>query len=210
MKIFDSFGNNPVNVKKVSPNTIIVGRIYIQNQPMNGNPVTAAEIWWGEVNQTILANPDVDYWEGYNEVVGGGSDENTYDQMVWYSQMEVARMQIMQQYNVKACIGNFATGCPDVNNATIIEAFFPAIKAAKDQYDGILGLHEYSAAWLWTWFNTTTGLGWLTGRYRRLYETYLIPNDLVIPLVMTEMGIDGEVGSNVTPYMGGWQEFCLF
>ena len=27
---------------------------------------------------------------------------------------------------------------------------------------------------------------------------------------MTEMGIDGEVGSNVTPYMGGWQEFCNY
>ena len=46
---------------------------------------------------------------------------------------------------VKACIGNFATGCPDVTNATIIEAFYPAIKAAKEQYNGILGLHEYSA-----------------------------------------------------------------
>ena len=50
--------------------------------------------------------------------------------------------------------------------------------------------------------------GWLTGRYRRLYQDYLIPNDLVIPLIMTEMGIDGEVGSNVTPYQGGWQDFC--
>ena len=65
---------------------------------MNGDPVTAAQIWWSQVNTTILANPDVDYWEGYNEVVGGGNDENTYNQMVWYSQMEVARMEIMAQY----------------------------------------------------------------------------------------------------------------
>ena len=211
LKIFDNFGDFPLQVKQISPETIIIGRIYISDQPMDGNATVRAQQWWAQVNDTILANPSVDYWEGYNEVVGGGDTEDIYQQMVWYSEMEISRMQIMAQHGVKAVIGNFATGCPDVTNATMIEAFLPAIKAAKDEYSGILGLHEYSAPWLWTWFNGTTqnGTGWLTGRYRKLYNEFLIPNDIVIPLVLTEMGIDGQVGSNTTPNIGGWQD-CMF
>ena len=108
------------------------------------------------------------------------------------------------------CVGNFATGCPDVTNATMINAFLPAIRAAKEQYDAILGLHEYSAPWMWTCFNGTVanGTGWLTGRYRKLYNQFLIPNDISIPLVLTELGIDGQVGCNYTPYAGGWTD-CM-
>ena len=210
LKIYDNFGDFPAQVKQVSPDTIIIGRIYIADQPMDGNATQRAQQWWSQVNSTILSNPSVDYWEGYNEVVGGGSTEDIYQQMVWYSEMEISRMQIMGQHGVKAVIGNFATGCPDVTNSTMIQAFLPAIKAAKQQYNGILGLHEYSAPWLWTWFNGTikNGSGWLTGRYRKLYNEFLIPNDIAIPLVLTEMGIDGQVGSNTTPYAGGWQQ-CM-
>ena len=85
---------------------------------------------------SFLANPDVDYWEGYNE-----PSVSTYDQISWMSQMEVARLKILNANGLKGCIGNFAVGTPDVTNATMVKAFYPAIQTAL-QYDGILGLHE--------------------------------------------------------------------
>ena len=105
LKIFDNFGSFPAQVKEISPDTIIIGRIYISNQPMDGNATERAQQWWEQVNETILTNPSVDYWEGYNEVVGGGDTEDIYQQMIWYSNMEIARMQIMAQHGVKAVIG---------------------------------------------------------------------------------------------------------
>eukprot|EP01084_Bolivina_argentea_P231365 390207_1 len=207
LKIFDSFGENPKMVKSISPETIIIGRIYISNQPMDGDPCQRAQEWWSQVNNTILTNPDVDYWEGYNEVVGGGNDENTLNQMKWYTQMEICRMQIMSNYSVKACIGNFATGCPQVENQTIINAWLPAMKSGLE-YDAILGLHEYSAPFVETCYNSSEGFGWLTGRYRLLYNNYFIPNNLVLKLSITEAGIDGQVGCNYSPIIGGWQDFC--
>ena len=57
--------------------------------------------------------------------------------------MEVERIKILHENNRKACIGNFAVGNPDLKE-DIISAFYPAIDAALE-YNGILGLHEYSA-----------------------------------------------------------------
>ena len=96
-------------VKKVSPNTIIVGRIYIADQPTfvrqenpkffrlvflwfefsDGDPALRAQAWWDQVKKTIKANPDVDYWESYNE------PPNTLEGIKWFAQFEVARMRLM-------------------------------------------------------------------------------------------------------------------
>jgi hypothetical protein len=51
-------------------------------------------------------------------------------------------VKVLAQHGLKAVIGSFSTGMPDVTNASIIQAFFPAIDAAM-QHGGILGLHEY-------------------------------------------------------------------
>lgn len=112
--------------------------------------------------------------------------------MQWIVDFEIARIKILASNGLKACIGNFAVGTPDVTNPSIIEALYPAISAAI-QNGGILGLHEYAAPWLNATFsgNPQSGEGWLTGRYRMLYNNYLIPNNLTIPLVITELGIDG-------------------
>lgn len=109
---------------------------------MDGDPTTAAQNWWNANSKTILQYPDVDYWEGYNEPPVG-----ELSQMQWYSSFDSARVSIMQQNGVKASIGNFATGTPDVTNATIIQAYYPAIDAAMSA-GGILGLHEYSAPYM--------------------------------------------------------------
>ncbi len=44
---------------------LIIGRIYLSSQPMDGDPTQRAMEWWWLNNATILANPGFDYWEGY-------------------------------------------------------------------------------------------------------------------------------------------------
>ena len=67
-----------------------------------------------------------------------------------------------------------------------------------------------SAPWMTDWFDNSTQTGWLTGRYRKLYQQYLIPDKLgSIGLVLTELGIDGGCPSNTCTSCGpnGWQDF---
>jgi hypothetical protein len=49
--------------------------------------------------------------------------------------------------------------------------------------------------------------GWLTLRYRKVYRGYLEPNNLVLPLVITELGIDGFVTPRPGPPGMGWMDF---
>jgi hypothetical protein len=185
VKILDSF-EYADNVKAASPGTRIVGRIYLPDQPMDGDPVARAGEWWDDCRNEILQHPDVDYWEGYNEPPG----LNNAQAMAWYSTFEETRVNILAQNNRKACIGNFGTGgiaLPE-QDPSVWDAFAPAIDAAM-QHGGILGLHEYGCPMGCT-FDTATGEGLLCGRYRKLYRDYLIPSGRVIPLVITESGVD--------------------
>ena len=104
LKILDSFGSDVVQAKQDNPNMLIIGRIYLDSQPMSGDPTQAAYNWWYSNNATILANPDIDYWEGYNEPLG----PDDLSAMQWYNQFEIARIEILAANGIKACIGNFA------------------------------------------------------------------------------------------------------
>lgn len=206
VKINNAFGDNPRLIKELSPNTIIIGRFVTDHQPMDGDPKQRAREWWERHKDTILSQPHVDYWEGYNEPIGGGID---VDGMRWYAEFEAERVRILAQHGKKACIGNFATGCPEVNERNGVkmwELFYPAIDAAL-QHGGVLGLHEYGAPWMNIWFEDDKKEGWLCGRYRKVYNWYLKPTNRVIPLVITECGIDGDVCANNTGISGGWRNF---
>jgi len=50
--------------------------------------------------------------------------------------------------------------------------------------------------------------GWVTLRYRKVYDEILRPAGLVIPLVMTELGVDGYVEPRPgPPDARGWKDF---
>jgi hypothetical protein len=49
--------------------------------------------------------------------------------------------------------------------------------------------------------------GVLTLRYRWWYEDFLKPRGLVIPLVISEAGIDGAIGNRPGPKADGWLHF---
>ncbi len=184
IKALDNFGY-VAEIKALSPRTIVVGRVNDDAQNYVGTPEEAARDYVNAHLDQYLANPAVDYWEGWNE-----PDPNL-DKMPWYTRFEQERVRLLAQYGLRAAIGGFSTGVPELNEFML---FLPAIETAL-QYRGILTLHEYSApdmTYLYgdplPGYPTYPDRGSLTFRYRWYYRDILEPAGLVIPLVISEAG----------------------
>ena len=127
--------------RDIPKKTLVIGRKWMadydaQLQKNTGKtPLEAVEQFMGDQLDTYKDNPYITYWEGHNEPVW-----STEEEMSWYAEFEIERMRLMAEEGLKCVIGNFATGWPDL---ALWPAFLPALEVAK-QYQGILGLHEYS------------------------------------------------------------------
>lgn len=153
--------------------------------------------------------PYIDAWQGFNEPVAGNTDE-----MKRLGEFEAERVRLLAERGIRSVIGNFGTGGPDLE---MWEQFLPAVQAAKE-YNGWLGLHEYGAPTIYQGSTrenqgrypgvATSDTGWLTLRYRKVYNQFLKPANLVIPLVFTELGVDGLIANRPgPPNARGWQDF---
>lgn len=183
VKLFGEY-RQAAEIKQVSPCTFIVART---TQPQNsqrydGAPEDRAQDWFNTYKDTIQAYPRIDCWEGYNEPPAQNAD-----QMRWIGLFEKKRVELLATINAKACIGSFPVGNPSIPDTW--REFYPAFQAAKEK-GGFLALHEYGPPSNMQCYFSGDG-PWLNGRYRKVYNQYLIPDGLVIPLVMTEAGIDG-------------------
>lgn len=194
-------------VKAVSPETVTIGRLSLNGQDYGGEPEAAAQALVAEQLPTLLQHPYVDYWEGWNE-----PDPNL-DRMGWYARFEAERVRQLAQHGLKAAVGGFSTGVPELDE---FELFVPAIEVAKAN-SGILTLHEYAAPDLTFLYGdplpgypTYPDRGPLMFRYRWFYRDILEPRGLVIPLVISEAGIDGMIGNRPGPQGLGWQDFREF
>ena len=203
IKGVDDFGYL-AEVERVSPNTIIVARSVDQNQDYGGNPEEAARRFVQSQLRQYQLNPAVDFWEGWNEPDPG------LGRMAWYARFEQERVREMARHGFRAAIGGFAAGVPEIDEFAL---FIPAIETAI-QYGGILTLHEYSAPVMTFGYGSALpgypyhdDRGALTFRYRWFYEELLIPRGLVIPLVISEAGIDGILGNRPGPAGKGWADF---
>ena len=195
-------------VKNASPETVTVARLLEEPGEgiMEGDPVLKAQEFVARHLEEYQLNPDVDYWEGWNEPVPTSN-------MEWYAAFEAERAHQMAEYGLRVAIGGFATGTPEWDE---FAEFLPAIEAALE-HDGILTLHEYSAPTMD--YRVGEGLpghpdyadrGVLTLRYRWWYEDFLKPQGLVIPLVISEGGIDGQVQQDLAPPGLGWRDFTTY
>jgi hypothetical protein len=173
------------------------------------NPIAAANEFVARNLPYYRKYPDIDYWEGYNEWTAA----NAHDPQAWqaYAQFEAQRACLMQSYGYHAVIGNFSAGRPEYAEMLV---FLPAIRIGL-KCGAILGLHEYSAPTLQYGYGQGVphrppypDRGMLTVRYRFWYQDLFMPLDLPIPLVITEMGIDGGVDAGRPGPRGtGWQNF---
>ena len=183
----------------LQPNGLVIGRVF--NDGMDAKkyyiegwtPQGAAQSFVDNQLPVYEANPHIVYWEGDNE-----QQWDLSESMAWYAEYEIERMKIMDALGLKCVIGNFSTGKPDHD---LWEYFLPACQVGRD-YEAILGLHEYSCPWIWwmtgEWQKESDEdvgrYGYTTLRYRRVYDEWLIPADAVVPLIVTEFGIDPGVG----------------
>ncbi len=203
IKALDNFGYL-AEVKAASPRTIVVGRVNYPHQSYTGSPEESARKFVADQLDQYLINTAVDYWEGWNE-----PDPNL-DNMPWYTRFEQERVRLLAQYGLRAAIGGFSTGVPEMDEFAL---FLPAIETAIE-YNGILTLHEYSAPDMtFLYGDPLPGYpaypdrGSLTFRYRWYYREFLEPMGLVIPLVISEAGIDGIIGNRPGPDGTGWSDF---
>lgn len=206
IKALDSFGY-VAEIKALSPRTIVVGRIDDIAQNYVGNPEEAARRYVDSQLNQYLANPAVDYWEGWNE-----PDPNL-ENMPWYARFEQERVRLLAQHGLRAAIGGFSAGVPEMDEFML---FLPAIETAL-AHRGILTLHEYSAPDMTFLYGeplpgypTYPDRGSLTFRYRWYYREILEPAGLVIPLVISEAGVDGIIGNRPGPQGKGWRDFQEF
>ncbi len=194
-------------VKAASPETVTVGRLSVDPQDYGGEPEAAAAALVARQLPQLLQHPHVDYWEGWNE-----PDPNL-DRMDWYARFEAERVRQLAAHGLRAAVGGFSTGVPELVE---FELFVPAIEAAK-AHGGILTLHEYAAPDITFLYGdplpgypTYPDRGPLMFRYRWFYRDVLEPRGLVIPLVISEAGIDGILGNRPGPEGLGWQDFQAF
>jgi hypothetical protein len=203
--------NFVAEIKQVSPNTVVVARLDLPQIDLGTltDPEGAARAFADKL-LPIATEPRrlaaIDAWEAYNEPVPTDGE-----QMARLARFEAERTRLLAAAGVRSVIGNFGTGQPDL---ALWPQFRPALEAAR-QHKGYLGLHEYSAPTLQFgtpqdplgWGTDPAQSGWLTLRYRKVYREYLEPNGLALPLILTEIGIDGLVGNRSGPDGEGWQDF---
>lgn len=151
----------------------------------------------------------IDAWEAYNEPV-----ITSPEAMKRLAEFEAERTYLLAREGIRSCVGNFPAGHPELD---LWPHFLPALKAVKET-GGFLGLHEYSAPYMWFGYgryqlqqgHDEGDEGWLTLRYRKAYRHYIQPAGLEVPLVITEAGIDGGVGPRPGPKGFGWKDFANF
>ncbi len=199
-------------VKALSPNTVTIGRYIVdewQHTITQGNPEEEARRFVAsQLSRYEEHREYVNYWEGYNEV--------HWTQLEWYARFEAERVCEMQRLGYLAAIGSFSTGTPEPWQ---FMDFLPAVEAAK-RCGGIMTMHEYGAPTYYLWWEQGIpsvpgqphypNRGPLAGRYRWIYEDILRPRDLIIPLAITEAGVDGLVANGQRPGSNigrGWLDF---
>ncbi|MEZ4862244.1 MAG: hypothetical protein R3C14_13085 [Caldilineaceae bacterium] len=206
--------NFAAQIKQTSPKTLLVGRLphLEQVQLSTLDPIGAAQAFVNELLPFVEDEQRRQYfdgWQAYNEPEAGNADE-----MKRLADFEAERTRLLAARGIRSVIGNFATGRPDLE---MWQYFLPAVQAAQEN-NGWLGLHEYSAP---TIYHASTrenqgrypgvspeDTGWLTLRYRQVYNQILKPANLAIPLVFTELGVDGLVQNRPgPPDAKGWQDF---
>ncbi len=211
VKTMEYDSNFALEIKHNGPDAILVGRIDLPQIDLGSltDPKAVAQAFADQllpIATEARRMATFDAWESYNEPTPSDPD-----QMARLAEFEAHRTRLLAAAGVRSVVGNFGTGMPPLE---WWPQFRPAIEAARE-HNGYLGLHEYSAPTMQFgtpqdplgWGQDPAQEGWLTLRYRKVYRNYLEPNGLMLPLLLTEVGIDGLVTNRPGPPGYGWMDF---
>jgi len=206
--------NFAAEIKRTSPHTLLIGRLDLPQLDLAtlNDPAGTARAFADRLLPIATESRRLaafDGWEAYNEPVPAD-----VEQMARLAEFEAARVRWLATAGVRSVIGNFGVGHPSLE---FWPHFRPALEAAI-AHNGYLGLHEYSAPTMQFgtqqyplgWGSDPAQEGWLTLRYRKVYRGYLEPNGLALPLLLTEVGVDGLVGNRPGPAGKGWRDFAAY
>lgn len=211
VKTLEIDANFAKGIKDASPTTLLVGRLHLGQLNLDIDPIPLAQDF---VNQLLPIATDAtrlavfDAWEAYNEPVA-----DTVEKMQRLADFEAERTRILGENGIRSVVGNFAAGHPPLE---LWPHFKPALDAIR-QYNGYLGLHEYSAPVMQYRAGSLQPAGdpsqgdegWLTLRYRKAYRQFLQPMGFgSTPCLITECGVDGLIRPRPGPEKAkGWQDF---
>jgi len=191
VKAVDDFGYLR-DVKTVSPETVTVARWSGgQGLDYGKDPAEdAARIMDLHMPRWEYEKDVVDYWEIINEV-----DPPSVEGHIWLTEFNRETMNIADENGYKLAIFSYSVGVPEWHEwEAIVDT---GIFAQAKETGHILALHEYNYPVMdYRWGEPMADLptyedrGVLTGRYRYLYRDFLIPRDEVVPLAITETGLD--------------------
>ncbi|MBN1878130.1 MAG: DUF5107 domain-containing protein [Anaerolineae bacterium] len=188
-------------VKEISPETVTVARWQDsawEAVTAEGDPVAQAELHMTMHMQYWSPHKAyVDYWEILNEV-----DPPSIEGHVWLAQFFMACMDIAEANGYRLALFSYSMGVPEWYEwEAMVET---GVFARAKQGGHILALHEYGSPLMQDNWGEPVPLypgqprdewvgypdrGILAGRYRYLYEDFLIPRDEVIPLVISECNV---------------------
>lgn len=188
-------------VKQISPNTLIIGRHYLDDgdQTYFDQPEVRATEFFNRMKPDMEKMRGVyDAWMGYNETVLHNETEARR-----LSRFYVQWGQLMKAADLKSAAYSFATGNPsagfpnpdgDGNEPNYWEFLADGLRACD-----YLSLHEYSAPLM------KTLQGFLCLRYRHVRD--ILPADARRPIIITETGLDGGVVPGGAMAQRGWSFF---
>lgn len=167
---------------QVGPRCVILIRWYEPEQPLT-DPTARARQWFERRRAEMLlmreaAGPNIAF-EAYNEIPDHLATA--------YCRFECERLALMHAAGLRAVVGNFSVGTPDLPTWA---AYRPMLQAMRE--GDLLGLHEY-----WS-DHADLGNHWHVGRWR------LLPELDGIPIVVTECGRDVVEGRG----QPGWRKSC--
>lgn len=168
-------------------------------------------------------HPQITAWEGPPApTLGPATQFEALRLMAWYAAFEAERVRALAELGLRAVVGNFASGGPDL---PLWSAFLPALDAVE-AHAGFLGLQEHSAPWLWwlsgphqpqglrtpeTGADALLASGWTTLRYRLVRERALRPNGLEgLPIVITSLRLDRNAPTDAEHPAGPWLDLQAF
>jgi hypothetical protein len=191
IKAVDDFGFLRL-VKEVSPETVTIARWSGEQWvDASGDPAKkAAQMMSKHMPRWRYEQDVVDYWEVLNEV-----DPPTVEGHVWLAQFYMEAMDIADANGYKLALFSYSVGVPEWHEwEAIVET---GVFAQAKWADHILALHEYNYPTMdYLWGEPLPGQpayadrGILSGRYRHLYRDFLLPREEVVPLAITEGGLD--------------------